>query len=352
MNTILICVCVLSFLTLIMLCILIINYRNKDIKCIDDRIGKIINLISLTSTIFTVFALIISIVGLVIQNKSPKLEIEIYTMHEEPWKVENDQQLCLAQDNDGHIDFNYGTFNMWHLHIKNKGNQYAENMKIRIHFEKFGFISQPDSFTLSDYIYGTGFFSAIEYTYDQVFQPGEVIEIPYIPFENAEVFDTCIGYETYDFYSYNELNYTNMNIEIYENNSLVFVKNYLIELVDNPLIEYTCFRERPHLTDEEDIDKAVRKFNEYYFNEKDYFSEADFSLYSMQLYPKEFIFSLEECKMVYEHYLRLIYVYNPHMASIYKKLAVFYGRLYYLELSKEIDGINIEQAIQNDIFMQ
>lgn len=347
MNGILICICALSFLTLIALCFLIRNYKNGNINSIENRVGKVINVLSFISTTFTILALIISILGLVMQKKSPKLEIEIYTMHGEPWEVENgNQQLCLAVDNDGHVDFNMGFNNVWHLRIKNEGNQYAENVKIRIHFEKFGFVSQPVSFTSADYIYGTGFFSAIERTFDQVIQPGEAIHVPNIPFENAEAFDTCIGYETYDFYSYDELNYTNMNIRIYENNSLVSEKNYLIELVDEPMMEYTCFRERPHLTDKEDIDKIVRKFNEYYF------SECDFSLYSMDLYPKDCAFCLEECEVVYQHYLRLKDIYNSDVSSIYRRLATFYGRLYYLELSQKIDGIDIEQAIRNDIAIQ
>ena len=70
---------------------------------------------------------------------------------------------------------------------------------------------------------------------------------------------------------------------------------------------------------------------------------------SMELYPQELVFSLEEYEKVYRHYLKLINVYNPSIASIYNRLAVFYGRLYYLSLSKEMEGIDIEQAIENDM---
>lgn len=340
MNAILICICVLSFLTLIVIFYLIKNYKNKNINSIDNRVGKVINVLAFISTGSTVLALIISILGLIMQNKSPKLEIEVYTMHGLTWEEENgDKQLCLSLDNDGHVDFDLGIPNIWYLHIKNEGNQYAENVKIKIKFEDLGFVTNPDSFILSDYIYGTGFFSSIEHTYDQVIQPGEIIKVPYIPFTNAKV---------YDIDSYYEPAYTNMNIKIYENNSLALEKNFLIEFVENSLKQDLCFLENPYISDE---DKIVREFNEYYFDDEDYFSEYDLSLYSM-LYPKEFVFSLEECEIVYQHYLRLIDVYNSYMSSIYRKLAVFYGRLYYLELSKEIDGINIEQAIQNDINIQ
>ena len=341
MNAILICICVLSFLTLIFLYFLIKNYKNKNINSIDNRVGKVINVLGFISTASAVLALITSILGLIMQNKSPKLEIEIYTMHELTWEEENgDKQLCLSLDNDGHVYFDLGIPNIWYLHIKNEGNQYAENVKIKIKFEDLGFVTNPDSFILSDYIYGTGFFSSIEHTYDQVIQPGEIIRVPYIPFTNAKV---------YDIDSYYEPDYTNMNIKIYENNSLTLEKNFLIELVENSLKQDLCFLENPYISDE---DKIVREFNEYYFDDEDYFSEYDLSLYTMELYPKEFVFGLEECEIVYQHYLRLIDVYNPYMSSIYRKLAVFYGRLYYLELSKEIDGINIEQAIQNDINIQ
>lgn len=337
MNVILISICVLSFLTLIVLFLLIKNYKNKNINFIDKRVGKIVNIFTFISTAYAVLALIISILGLIMQNKSPKLEIEVYTIHEVTWEEENgDKQLCLSLDNDGHVGFEFGSPNIWHLHIKNEGNQYAENVKIKIQFGDLVFVPDPDSFILSNYFYGTGLFGSIEHTYDQVIQPGEIISVPEIPFNNVELYE-------------HNSDYTNMNIKIYENNSLALEKNFLIEFVENPLKEDICFLEEPYISDE---DKIVREFNEYYFDDEDYFSECYLNLYPMELYPKEFVFGLEECEIVYQHYLRLIDVYNPDMSSIYRKLAVFYGRLYYLELSKEIDGINIEQAIQNDINIQ
>lgn len=338
MNGILICLCILSFFTLIILCILIKNYKNKNINYIDNRVGKVINILSFIGTTFTVLAFIISIFGLIMQNKSPKLKIEIYTMHSVTWEEDNgDKQLCLSCDNDGHIDFDAAVPYMWYLHIENEGNQYAENVKIKIKFSDLGFVSEPDSFMLSDYLYGTGYYSTIECTFGQVIQPGEDIRVPYIPFDCAKVYDIEGHYEP---------DYTNMNIKIYENNSLVLEKNFLIEFVENTLKKDTCFMEKSYISDE---DKTVRELNEFYFDDKSYLSERDLSLYLMELYPKEIAFSLEEHEIVYRHYLGLINVYNSNMSSVYRKLAVFYGRLYYLGVSKDIDGINIEQAIYNDM---
>ena len=136
--------------------------------------------------------------------------MEIYTLHELPWEEENgSQQLCLSYDNDGHVDYDFGVPGTWHLHIKNDGNQYAENVKIRIRFDDFAFVAQPDSFTLSDHNYGIGSYRTIEHTFNGFIQPGETIEVPYIPFDNTEVYD-----------DYNP-SQTNMNIKIYENSSLV-----------------------------------------------------------------------------------------------------------------------------------
>lgn len=106
MNKILILICVLSLLTLIALCLLIINYKNKKINKIDKKAKKVVNIISFISTGFAVLALFISSLGLIIQAKSPDLQMEIYTMHELPWEEENgSQELCLSYDNDGHVDF-------------------------------------------------------------------------------------------------------------------------------------------------------------------------------------------------------------------------------------------------------
>lgn len=334
MNKILICICLLSLLTLIALCLMIINYKNKKINQIDKKAKKVVNIISLISTGFAVLALFISSLGLIIQTKSPNLQMDIYTMHEMTWEEENgNEELCLSYDNDGHVDFAFGTPETWHLHITNGGNQYAENVKVQIRFSDFAFVSQPDSFTLSDHNYGIGSYCAIERTFDEIIQPGEIIEVPYIPFDKAELYE-----------DYNS-DYTNMNIKIYENSSLVLEKNIFIKIVNNMMFEDGCSLE----IYEDDEDKLVRKFNEYYFDCKGYFSVYNLDLSLMELYPKELAFSLDKHERVYKYYLQLINVYNPVLADVYNRLALFYGRLYYMGLSKEISGIDIEQAIENDM---
>ena len=337
MNKILILICVLSLLTLIALCLLIINYKNKKINKIDKKAKKVVNIISFISTGFAVLALFISSLGLIIQAKSPDLQMEIYTMHELPWEEENgSQELCLSYDNDGHVDFDFGVPKTWHLHITNQGNQYAENVKIQIRFDDFAFVSEPVSFTLSDHNYGIGSYCAVEHIFDEIIQPGETVEVPYIPFDNAELYE-----------DYNS-KFTNMDIKIYENNSLALEKSVFIKIVDNIMFEDSCSLE----IYENDEDKLVRKFNEYYFNHKDYFSECNLDLDSMELYPKELAFSLKKHEEVYKHYLGLINVYNPILVEVYNKLTLFYGRLYYMGVSEEISGIDIEQAIENDMAIQ
>ena len=335
MKGILICICVLSFFTLVALCFVIKNNKNKKISDFDNRIGKAINIISSIGVIFAILALLISTWGLILQIKSPKLQMEIYTPHELTWEEENgDKKLCLSYDNDGHVGFAMGVPSTWHLHIKNEGNQYAENVKIKIRFGEFAFVSQPDSFILSDFNYGMGSYAVIEHSFNKVIQPGEILEVPYFPFANAEL------------YEFSDPDHTNMNIKIYENSSLVLEEDIFIEFVNDRMIEDTCLLNL-YVSDE---DKVVRRLNEYYF---DYYDDCIFesNLYldSMELYPQELVFSLEEYEKVYRHYLKLINVYNPSIASIYNRLAVFYGRLYYLSLSKEMEGIDIEQAIENDM---
>lgn len=322
------------------MCLVIKKNKNKNIKNFDNRIGKVINIISSIGVIFSVLSLCISILGVLLQIKTPKLQIEIFTIHGVTWEEENgDKELCLSYDNDGHIDFAMSMPNVWHLHIKNEGNQCAENVKIKISFSEFAFTSQPDNFTLTDFNYGMGSYAVIEHIFNEEIQPGESIEVPYIPFDNAEL------------YEFSNPNYTNMNIKIYENSSLILEKDIFIEIVDNEMIENTCT-----LTlYESDESKIVRKLNEYYFESNYYKSspfESHLNLNSVPLYPIEYSFSLEEYENVYRHYLNLINVYNPSMESIYSKLAVFYGRLYYYGLSKKIPEIDIEQAIENDMMIQ
>lgn len=337
MYKILVCICILSFVTLIVLCLLIKNYKNQNISHFDKRAKKVANIISFISTTFAVLALLISSIGLIMQSKSPKLQMEIYTAHEIIWEEENgSQELCLSYDNDGHVDFGMGVPSEWHIHIINEGNQYAENVKIQIRFDDFAFISQPSSFILSDHNYGIGSYCAVERIFDDVIQPGETIEVPYIPFDKAELYEDSNS------------SHTNMNIKIYENSSLVLEKNIFIKIVDNDMFEDGCLLE----TYENDEDKLVRKLNEYYFNHEGYFSEQNLDLDSMEFYPKELAFSMKEYEEVYKYYLKLINVYNPTLADIYNRLALFYGRLYYMGLSKEISGIDIEQAIENDLAIQ
>lgn len=333
--------CVLSFITLIILCLLIKNYKSEKINHLEKRAKKVVNIISFISTTFAILALFISVFGIIIQTKSPKLQMEIYTMHELAWEEENEgEELCLSYDNDKHVDFVLGAPYTWHLHIKNVGNQYAENVKIQIRFDTFAFVSQPVFFTLSDHNHGVGSYCAIEHTFSELIQPGEMVEVPDIPLDNAELYDK----EMFDDHKLNREN-TNMNVKIYENNSLVLEKNVFIKIVDDPMLEDECSLEKY----EDDEDKLVRKFNEYYFDQEDYFSECNLDLDLMELYPKELAFSLKKHERVYKHYLKLINVYNPILSNVYSKLAVFYGRLYYIGLSKEISGIDIEQAIENDM---
>lgn len=344
MYGLLICMCVLSFITFIILCLLIKNYKSKKINYLEKRAKKVVNIISFISTAFAILALFISVFGLIIQTKSPKLQMEIYTMHEIAWEEENKgEELCLSYDNDEHVDFDFGVPHTWHLHIKNVGNQYAENVKIQIRFDDFAFVSQPNSFTLSDHNHGLGSYCALEHTFSELIQPGETVEVPYIPLNNAELYNE----ELSDDYKLNREN-TNMNVRIYENNSLVLEENVFIKIVDNPMLEDDCSLE----IYEDDEDKLVRKFNEHYFNHEGYFSECNLDLDSMELYPKELVFSLKKHERVYKHYLKLINVYNPVLSEVCGKLAVFYGRLYYIGLSKEISGVDIEQAIENDMAIQ
>lgn len=340
MKTMLIWICVLSFLTLVILCLVIKNNKNRKIENFDNRIGKVMNIISSIGVIFAVITLLISIWGIILQIKTPKLQMEIFTSHELSWEEENSwNELCLSHDNDGHIDFALNIPNVWHLHIRNEGNQYATNVKIKIRFSEIGFTSQPDNYTLRDFIHGMGHYAVIEHIFNEEIQPGEYIEVPYIPFDNAELYED------------GSLDYTNMNIKIYENNSLVLEKDFFIEFVDNEMLKDTCVLKAY----EPEENKIVRKLNEYYFETngyKDFIFESHLNLESISLYPRELAFSLEDYENVYRHYLKLINVYNPSMASIYKKLAVFYGRLYYYGLSKEMPEINIEQVIENDMSVQ
>ncbi len=340
MRTMLIWICVLSFLTLVILCLVIKNNKNKKIKSFDNRIGKVINIISSIGVIFSVLTLLISIWGIMLQIRKPKLQVEIYTVHGVSWEEENgERELCLSYDNDGHVDFAMSMPNVWHLHIKNEGNQYAENVKIKIRFSEFAFASQPDYFTLTSFNYGMGTYAVIEHIFDEDIQPDEYVEVPGIPLKNAEL------------YEFSNPNYTNMNIKIYENNSLVLEKNFFLKFIDNEMIEDTCAL----MVYTSDEDKIVRKLNDYYFktNGNKYFLfESHLNLELIPLYPRKLTFSLEDYENVYRHYLKLINVYNPTMASIYNKLAVFYGRLYYYGLSKEMPEIDIEQAIENDMTIQ
>lgn len=115
-----------------------------------------------------------------------------------------------------------------------------------------------------------------------------------------------------------------------ENMKLIQLKQQYKEMLeDNSVLTHP----------ENNIDELVRKFDEYYDD-------------SLELYPTEIEFGLEQHRAVYEYYLKLINDYNPSLAGFYRKKAAFYGRLYYMRLHKDISKIDIERFIEDDMAKQ
>jgi len=334
LRLLLVAICILSLTVLFVLYTLLKKYHETKPRIFNKRLDNIINIITLISVVFGILSLLTSSLGLLYETRKASLTIEFYTPHGLLWNYENANNLCLSLDSDHHVCYSFGIPSEWNIAIKNTGTKYADNLKIKIQFDGFVFTPEPESYTLSDFIYGTGSYASINYVFSQTLKPGEVIDVPALPWENT--------YMDYDSIS----SKTNMKIKLYENNSLVLEKNYPINIVANELVSDICI-----LDNVEDAQQTVYKLNQYYVQKYDnhgkYFNK--YILKELDTYPLNANeFSIEDYQKAYKFYLERINVYNPSTSNCYKQLALFYGRLYYQNVKNKIPDLNLEQAITND----